>query len=271
MDVLAQPVVAFYLFHQNARDPRCSPLKSGTLTRVSIDGNMTNKDPEDLPWRITFDSNSTVGKPPRLVTFGSDPRCTIVLKGANVSPFHCKIWAQLNSGPNMMVIEDASDFGTTFVDDNGIPHQLGRRLHLKPNRLFAAGLKTVSIGPYNLRMELPRQEVEKAVARRWFLEHEPVLVTESMVKAQLGRSSIELKQTYQIGQGGAGKIYRVVEKNTGLLFAVKKIPECSSRLAAREVRWGERITNLQSVRPPPYCSAIAYQCSHYSRDITTAR
>lgn len=249
MDAPAQPVVAFYLFHQNARDPRCSPLKSGTLTRVSIDGNMTNKDPEDLPWRITFDSNSTVGKPPCLVTFGSDPSCTIVLSGANIGPHHCRIYAQLNSGSNMMVIEDASEFGTSFVYDNGTP--LGSKFQLKHNHSSAAGLKSISIGPYNFCVELPRLEIENANARRWFFEHEPILVTESILKAQLGRSSPKFEETCQIGQGGAGKIYRLVEKKTGLLFAVKKLPECSTRLAEREVMWTKRIRKLQSVRPPP--------------------
>lgn len=268
MDLPAQPVVAFYLFHQNARDPRCSPIKSDALTKASIDGSTTTKVLENLPWRVTFDRNSKVGNPPCLVSFGSDPRCTIVLNGANISPFHCKIWAQLNSGPNMMVIEDASDVGTSLVDDNDI--SLEGKLQLKRNRLSAAGLKSVSIGPYNFRVELPRLEVEKADALQWFSEHEPILVTESMLKAQLGRSATEFEETCQIGQGGAGKIYRVVEKNTGLLFAFKKLPECTTRLAEREVMWMERMKKLQSVRQPPYCSANAYHYSHCSRSITIA-
>ncbi len=82
MDIPAGLVVAFYLVHSNARDPGCLPLKSDVLTRASVDGTTTPMDPESSSWRVTFDRNSTLAKPPCLISFVSDPRCTINLKGA---------------------------------------------------------------------------------------------------------------------------------------------------------------------------------------------
>jgi len=168
----------------------------------------------------------------------------------------------------MMVITDFSEAGTFFTDDDSV--RQGKQIQVKQKHLCAEGLRTVNIGSYKFRIELPRLEAEKAEARRWFFEHEPEPVTEAMLRAQLGPNPTKIQETRQIGQGGDGKVYRIVEKNTGLLFALKKLPECANKLAEREVKLMKRVKDLQSVRSSPHCPALAYHHSRFLRNTSTA-
>lgn len=264
MDTMTEPVVPFYLIHSNAGSLDCPPAKSDTLNRVSLDGALLNNDADRRSWRVTFDRSSTTQKPTRLVVFGSHPKCTIVLSGPNISLVHCIIYAQLNSGHKMMVIEDRSESGTSFFDNGSA--QAGIQIRILQDRLYAEGLRTIDIGPYKFRIEDPVLEAEKLEFSRWFFEHEPQPVSEPMLRAQLMGKRPDFQDLGQVGEGGNGKIYRFVEKRTGLLFAVKKQPEYLNNNAQRESMW---MKQLQSVRLVPNCGALADNHSHSLRSTFT--
>lgn len=246
MVTMAEPVVSFYLIHTNAGRSDCPQAKSDTLNRVSLDGTSLKNDAESRSWRVTFDRSSTTQTLTCLVVFGSHPKCTIVLNGSNISPVHCIIYAQLNSGHKMMVIEDRSESGTSFFD--GSSARAGIQIRILQDRLYAEDLRTIDVGSYQFRIEIPVLEAEKMELGRWFFEHEPQPASEPMLRAQLKGKRPEFQDLGQVGQGGNGKIYRFVEKRTGLLFAVKKQPEYLNNNAQRESMW---MKTLQSVRPLP--------------------
>jgi len=260
-----EPVVSFYLVHSNAGDPRCPPAKSNALKKAPVNGLSLNKDAESLPWKITFDRSSTPQTLTRLVVFGSHPKCTIVLSGPNISPIHCIVYAQLNSGYRMMVIEDCSGTGTSFFDDGSA--RAGIRTRIMHDRLYAEGLRTIDIGPYQFRIEPPSLEAEEIELGRWFFEHEPQPVTEPMLRAQLMRKKPEFQELDEVGEGGNGKIYRFVEKRTGLLFCVKKQSEYLNSNAQKECMW---LKHLQSVRHSLDQVAFANHHSHSLRSTSTA-
>ena len=55
--------------------------------------------------RVTFTKNTSVKQQRHLLTFGSDDQqCNVILNATEASPVHCKLYAQLNSGPNVWVI-----------------------------------------------------------------------------------------------------------------------------------------------------------------------
>lgn len=264
MHAVANPIVAFYLVHRNAQEPGCSQVKSDVLTRVTCSETSPNHEP-DTAWRVTFDPKSTLRNLIFLADFGSDPKCTIVLGGPNVGPLHCTLYAQLNSGQNMISIEDCSKSGTAFADADDI--RAGTQVKLRQTRLCARGFRTIDIGPYKFSIQPPLLEAEIAEARNWFLDHEPELVTRPMLKAQLEGGSPNFEEVRQVGEGGNGKAFQFVEKRTGLLFAVKKQLECSDKNAEREVKLMKR---LQSVGEPSDPSDFADNDSRPWHNTSTA-
>lgn len=268
MDSTTEPIVAFYIIHDTSRGLECPPVKSYVHCKASIDWTPAPTEPNAPSWKNTFETSWTVQKPARLITFGNDSRCTMILGGADVSPLHCKIYAQLNSGPSMLVIEDCSVSGTLFIDDTTVREGIPKRLN--QDRQSTESLRTIIIGGYKFRIVRPWLEAEKAKVRRWFVEHEPDPVTEAMLALQLRKKPAVYNGNGQIGQGGAGKVYRFVEKNTGLLFAVNILVECTNKLAEREVRWMEHMKSFQSVSSSLYQFAYAYHHSHSLRNTTTA-
>lgn len=63
--------------------------------------------------RITLNPHAKVENPECLLVFGSDPkRCNVILGADGIDPVHCRVWAQLNSGPNVLVLDNHSAIGT---------------------------------------------------------------------------------------------------------------------------------------------------------------
>ena len=88
-------VVALYL--TNETGPACEIGGYGisSFRALNTDGMLVEK----RGLKVTFGRNASVKHPHHLLTFGSDQRCNVVLKTSEASPVHCKVYAQLNSGP----------------------------------------------------------------------------------------------------------------------------------------------------------------------------
>lgn len=216
-DDLSGSLVAFYLTEEtglpcNAKDYEISsfmaPDSKGTLI-------------ERRALRVTFDKNLSVEQPRRLLTFGSDDqRCNVVIMATEASPLHCKVYAQLNSGPDVWVIEDYSSDGTEYIDDESL--RTFKPKKVVSRRVAALGLCRIKIGR-NIFSFWPPSDCQEVSRREyWFQDLDPVLVTQQMLREQLRGAMEDYCPIRPVGRGGMGGVFQYMELTTGLMVAVKE-------------------------------------------------
>lgn len=239
-DDLSDVLVALYLTEEtglpcNTKDYEiCSfkaPNSAGTLV-------------ERRALRVTFETNNRIREQCHLLTFGShDQRCNVILKATEASPIHCKVYAQMNSGPNVWIIEDTSSDGTEYLDEesrhNGIPKRAVRR------RVAAYGLCRIKIGRNVFSFWPPSDDQELSQRERWFQDNDPMLVTQNHLREQLRGVVENFCPICPVGHGGMGNVFKYMEKTTGLMIAVKE--EAVKRVGADE-RIQKEIAYMQSLR-----------------------
>ena len=212
-----EPVVAFYLTQQTDQ-----PLRfQGQHQVVSVGftdswGNLERKP----TLRVTFSPNQSIEELASLLVFGSDPGCDVVLPTNIASPVHCRVYAQLNSGPQVWLVEDSSTQGTVVKDDES--PQDGQAEVVHGRRQTVKGSSYICIGYYLFQIHTPVDIGEVRRRETWFHLHKPIPVTRSMLDRQLGALDPDWMQMNLIGEGGNGKVFRYMERNTGLLIAVKQ-------------------------------------------------
>ena len=159
-------LVAFYLTPKTGLVLKTEGYEISMFEAPNSDGILA----ERHALRVTFNRNVSLGRPKHLLTFGSDHhRCNVVLKASEASPVHCKVYAQLNSGPNLWVIEDNSAHGTGYYDDESSRAQTFKTLVRR--RAAANGLHHIKIGHNIFDFHLPSDEHEKFQRKRWFDSH----------------------------------------------------------------------------------------------------
>lgn len=220
-DIGAQGITAFYLtIHDN-----CSPQPKfdfHDLQHVMFTPLGREKEEEAL--KVDFDALCTLDQPQLLITFGSDPSCNVQLLPQYAERFHCKVYAQLNSGSNILLLKDTSTngTGTIYVDDKSKISGTNKIIRSRCRAIH--GLHYIEIGPYKFRCFPPSERLDIDDRKAWFKRHEPLLVTGTMLRSQLGKR-IKPKYTFQekLGAGGQGTVDKVMERTTGLMVAVKTL------------------------------------------------
>ena len=171
--------------------------------------------------RVTFGKNTSIKQQSHLLTFGSDDQqCNVILMATEASAVHCKIYAQLNSGPNVWVIEDSSIKGTDYVDDEALHTRKAKTaIH---GRVAAHGLHRIQIGRNIFALRSPSDTQEESRRKRWFQDLEPILVTENLLREQLRGIIADYRPIRMVGEGGMGAVVQYMELTTGLMVAIKE-------------------------------------------------
>ena len=212
-----EPVVAFYLTQQTNQ-----PLRfQGHYQVVTVGftdswGNLESKP----TLRVTFSPDQSIKELASLLVFGSDPGCDVVLPTNIASPVHCSVYAQLNSGPQVWLVEDSSTQGTVVKEDESPQDGQAKTVHGR--RQTVRGSSYICIGYYLFQIHTPVDLGEIRRRETWFHLHKPIPVTRSMLDRQLGGLDPDWMQMNLIGEGGNGKVFRYMERNTGLLVAIKQ-------------------------------------------------
>ncbi|CAF9940990.1 hypothetical protein IMSHALPRED_002242 [Imshaugia aleurites] len=167
-----EPIVAFYLIQETDL-----PVKfQGEYQIVKVKIHSTSGRLVTKPaLRVTFSHFQSIEEPVGLVAFGSDPRCHILLPADIIGSVHCKLWAQLNSGLQIWLVDDTSAQGTKVQDDETSRNQV---LNIVPGRRQAAQeLRKISVGPYLFRIQAPFSIAEVRRRDDWFHLNKPIPVT----------------------------------------------------------------------------------------------
>ena len=211
--------------------------------------------------KITCGQDVTLDEPVLLLSIGSDPnRCDLKLGRRHADPVHCRIYAQLNSGFDVWIIEDESTTGTFHrrLKDEKDRENLGdtEELHTEElvhkDRKAVQGLRHLRIGPYEFHCRLSKDKNEIAERERWFRRHEPLPVTSRILSTQLAGRLLDIQERINIGSGGFGEVFKSMEMHTGLLVAVKKQKVGSDRGVKnirREIRSMENLHHVSFLRP----------------------
>ena len=191
-------------------------------------------------FNITLDASVPIDQPVRLLTFGIDPsRCDMVLQGNDVDPVHCTIWAQLNSGPDVLVISNYSSKDLHFREFGTLNETLINHVPTGSSKA-TRGIFGLRIGPYHFSVSYSRGGKQRTRLEKWFQEHEWTPVTKAMLQNQLGSRAYEWQDVGIAGRGANGEIVKKMEKKTGLLVAFKEFPNISpwqKRIAAQEIKF----------------------------------
>ena len=155
-----------------------------------------------------------------LIGFGSDQRCHIQLPANVVSSVHCRVYAQLNSGPQVWLVDDSSTQGTVVEDNDTSRDKLPKIVCGR--RQAARGLYAIRIGPYWFKIHAPVANLEVRQREDWFRLHKPIPVTRPMLDRQRGKFDEDWLRIDRVGAGGFGEVYKYMEKNTALFIAVKE-------------------------------------------------
>lgn len=214
---LPDALVAFYLTEETGLPFYTEDYERVLFTASDSDGNLVKKS----ALRVTFDRGTSIKQQCHLLSFGSDPqRCNVILNATEASSVHCRIYAQLNSGLNVSVIEDTSTSGTKYVDREsritGVPKQVVGR------RVAAYALCRIIIGRNIFSLWPPIDEQELSWRERWFQGLDPILITEHMLQEQLLGVIPDFRPLDVVGRGGMGEVSRYMEMTTGLMIAVKE-------------------------------------------------
>lgn len=184
-----------------------------------------------IAFKITCGQDVPLDRPVPLLSIGSDPnQCGLVLDRRYADSVHCQIYAQLNSGFDVWIIEDDSTTGTFYrrlkdekdrenIDDT---EELHTEELVRKDSKAVQGLRYLRIGLYEFHCRLPKDKKEIAERERWFRRHEPLPITSQLLKTQLAGRRLDIQERKNIGKGGFGEVFMSMEMHTGLLVAVKK-------------------------------------------------
>ena len=252
---LSNSLVALYLTEEtglpcNAKGYEIAPFEAQDSAGTLV---------ERRGLRVTFENGTTIKQPRHLLTFGSDDqRCNVILKAAEASPVHCKIYAQLNSGPNVWVIEDTSTNGTEYVDEESLLTRISKKV--ARGRVAAQGLYRIQIGRNIFSFCSPSNDQENFQRERYFRDLEPVLVTQEILRSQLRGVSEDYRPVGMIGEGGMGKVFKFIEMTTGLMIAVKgekvETKEADERVQ-KEIRYMQSLRHVSRMANYPASSTNA--------------
>ena len=217
LDQSLEPVVAFYLTQETGLPVSCQGEHQVVTFKIACPSGKLESKPA---LRVTFSPDQSTKDLVGLVVFGSDPRCHVVLPTNVASPVHCRIYAQLNSGPQVWVVDDSSTQGTGFKDDE-FPLDAQNKV-VYGRRQAAKGLSSIRIGSYLFKIHAPIDSTEVRRREDWFRVHKPIPVTKSMLNRQLSGRTCDWAQMDLIGEGGYGKVFKYMEKNTALFIAIKQ-------------------------------------------------
>ena len=216
-DQASEPVVACYLVQETDLPAKFQgEFQVVTIKILSSLGRAVEKP----ALRVTFSHDQSIEEPVGLLGFGSDHRCHVLLPTDVVSPVHCKVYAQLNSGPQFWLVDDTSAQGTGVEDDDTSSGSLNKIVHGR--RQAARGLRTLTLGPYKFQIRQPTSNVEIRRCDDWYKLHKPIPVTLPMLARQLGSVQWNWIRREQVGEGGNAKVYKYMETNTALLIAMKE-------------------------------------------------
>lgn len=244
-DRAPEPIVAFYLTQETDLPAKFQGRYQ--VVRIKISGSL-GKQVEKPALRVTFSHDQSIEELVGLVGFGSDPLCHVLLPADVVSSVHCKVFAQLNSGPRVWLVDDSSTQGTQVKDDQTMRDKLIKIVHGR--REAAPGLYGMHIGPYVFRIRAPVIDTEVRRREEWFRINKPIPVTRSMLDRQLDGVGYDWHRMNRIGEGGNGEVYRYMEKNTALFVAVKeeKLGEPANKVQVRrEINYMETLRHVSSL------------------------
>ena len=229
-DQASEAVVAFYL----TQETDLPAIFQGEHQIVSI--GITGRPVETPALRVTFSHDSSVDEPVGLLGFGSGHQCHVRLPANIVHPVHCKVFAQLNSGPQVWLVEDSSPQGTHIqYDDNSGQKQ---SKFVRGRCQAAQGESSLAIGPYRFQIRPPISATEIRRREDWFTHNKPIPVTRSMLDRQAGHLQWEWLERECVGEGGYGKVFKYMEANTALLIAIKYVKtknEEQKKMALKEI------------------------------------
>ena len=216
-DQASEPIVACYLIQETDLPAKFQgEFQIVTIKVLDSSGRAIEKP----ALRVTFPHDQSIEEPVGLLGFGSDLRCHVLLPAAMFSPVHCKVYAQLNSGPQFWLVDDTSAHGTGVEDDDSTSGSLAKVVHGR--RQAAQGLRTLTFGPYRFQVRQPTSNVELRRRDDWYKLHKPIPVTLPMLARQLGSVQWNWLQKEQVGEGGNAEVYKYMETNTALLIAIKE-------------------------------------------------
>ena len=244
-DGLSDALVAFYLTEEtglpcHTKDYNISSFKAPDSTGTLL---------ERRALRVTFEKNTSVEQQLHLLTFGSDDqRCNVILMASEASPVHCKVFAQLNSGANIWVIEDSSSDGTVYLDDESLRNRIPKTAHHR--RVAVQGLCRIKIGRNLFTFGLPSDDQEKSQRRHWFKNLNPILVTQKLLQEQLCGAAEDYLPICLLGRGGMGAVSKYMELTTGLMIAVKEekveTKEADERVQ-KEIRYMQTLRHVSLI------------------------
>lgn len=214
---LSNTLVALYLTEETGLPCSAKDYVINTLEVEDSTGNRVKRP----ALRVTFDPGTSTKQPCHLLTFGSDDQlCNIILTATEASPIHCRIYAQLNSGPDIWVIENASTNGIEYLDKESL--RTGKSKNIDRGKVAVQGLRRIQIGRCVFTFRSPSDNQEKNRLERYFRYLDPVPVTELMIQEQLRGVPPNFLPLEMIGHGGMGDVFRYIETTTGLMIAIKE-------------------------------------------------
>ena len=237
---LSNTLVALYLTEETGLPCKAKGYEISTLEVEDSAGNRVKRP----ALRVTFDPGTSTKQPCHLLTFGSDDQlCNIILTASEASPIHCTIYAQLNSGPDIWVIENASTNGIEYLDGESLRTRKSK--NIDRGKVAVQGLHRIRIGLSVFSLWSPSDNQEKTRLERYFRDLDPVPVTGVMIREQLRGASSNFRPLELIGEGGMGDVFRYMETTTGLMIAVKE-EKVMSKGADERVQ--KEIGYMQSLR-----------------------
>lgn len=241
-DQASEPVVAFYLTQEtNLPVEFLDEYQKVTIELPCSSGRPVEKS----ALRVTFSNAQSVEGPVGLLGFGSDLRCHVKLPADVASPVHCRVYAQLNSGPGVWVVDDSSTQGTRIQDDDNSRNKRSMVVHGR--RQAVQGLHFLTIGPYIFQIRPPINNIEIQRRENWFRLNKPIPVTLSMLTRQLCGTQWDWARLERVGKGGNAGVYRYMEKSTALVIAVKEEQVSDSEHKAMVLKEIQFMKTLQHV------------------------
>lgn len=217
-DQASEPVVAFYLTQETDLAAKFQGEHQIVTIRVL---NSSGRPVEKPALRVTFSHDKSVEEPVGLLAFGSDRRCHVLLPAEEINSVRCKVYAQLNSGPQVWLVDDISEKGTHIqYDDNSRNKPSNVVLR---RRQAAQGECSLTIGPFKFKVRPPISDREIRRRDDWFKLNKPIPVTSSMLTRQARGIQWDWLRMEGVGKGGYGEVYKCMETNTALCIAVKEV------------------------------------------------
>lgn len=111
-------------------------------------------------------------------------------------------------------------------------------------------LLEIQVGPYEFECHQPVDKLEVRERSRWFRRHEPLPVTAKMLNDQLAGQVPRWKTIETIGKGGFGEISKVMERQTGLMVAIKTQIVRDDREVRQEIKNMKAMAHVRcSIQP----------------------